>query len=91
MFKEIGSEWDLKLQNETKIKKKKIRNNERHITKIGEFHACWHAVVAGQVHGTSVSHVDQVELVHPMLIRMRHVTVFEYVFCILRNIKVLVI
>jgi hypothetical protein len=57
----------------------------KYITKIGEFHACWHAVVTGQVHGTSVSHVDQIEFIHPMLIRMGHITVFEYVFCILGN------
>lgn len=60
------------------------RNNEKYITKIGEFHARGHAVVADQVHGTSISHVDQIELVHPVLIRMGHVTVFEYMFCILR-------
>lgn len=54
-------------------------------TEIGKFHARWHAIVAGQVHATSVSHVCQIELVHPVLTRVGHVTVLECMFRILRN------
>lgn len=54
-------------------------------TEIRKFHACWHAVITGQVDSTSVSHVGQVELIHAMLTRVGHVTVLECMFRVLRN------
>lgn len=52
-------------------------------TKVGKFHVCWYAIVVGQIYGTSISHISQIELVHSVLIHVGHVTVPECVFCIL--------